>query len=74
VKASTGKVLAFLAILTLALFPFCKAHAEESGILEQTFESQKSYADPFNELDVDVVFSKDGETWRVPTFWRGGSK
>lgn len=68
------KVLAFLAILTLAAFPFCKAHGEESGIFEQTFESQKSYADPFNEVDVDVVFSKDGDAWRVPTFWRGGSK
>ena len=48
--------------------------AGESGVFEQTFESQKSYADPFNDLDVDVIFSKDGENWRVPTFWRGGSK
>ncbi|MBI4165639.1 MAG: DUF4038 domain-containing protein, partial [Acidobacteria bacterium] len=30
--------------------------------------------DPFNDVDVDVIFSKDGATWRVPTFWRGGSE
>ena len=43
-------------------------------MFEWTFESRKSYADPFNDVDVDVVFSKGGESWRVPTFWRGGSK
>jgi hypothetical protein len=75
----TGKLLAFAAILavaTIVAFLLWKAHhpARESGVFEQTFESQKSYADPFNEVDVDVIFSKDGENWRVPTFWRGGSK
>src|ERR1700751_3717011 len=46
----------------------------QAGVFEQTFTSQKSYADPFNELDVDVIFAKSGETWRVPTFWRGGNQ
>src|SRR6202000_723534 len=44
------------------------------GVFEHTFTSQKSYADPFNEVDVDVIFDKGGETWRVPTFWRGGNQ
>jgi Protein of unknown function (DUF4038)/Domain of unknown function (DUF5060) len=79
VKTRTGRVLVFLAVLALAAFvafSFFKTHSRgsESGIFEQTFASQKSYADPFNEVDVDVVFTKDGETWRVPAFWRGGSK
>jgi Protein of unknown function (DUF4038)/Domain of unknown function (DUF5060) len=39
---------------------------------EWTIGSRKSYADPFNDVDVDVVFTKDGQSWRVPTFWRGG--
>jgi hypothetical protein len=46
----------------------------EDGVFEQTFTSQKSYADPFNDVDVDVIFLKNGETWRVPTFWRGGNQ
>jgi Protein of unknown function (DUF4038)/Domain of unknown function (DUF5060) len=79
VKGHTGKLLGFVAILavaTMVAVVACNANhpAGESGVFEQTFESQKSYADPFNDLDVDVIFSKDGQNWRVPTFWRGSSK
>jgi len=41
---------------------------------EATFASRKVYSDPFNDIDVDVIFSKDGQSWRVPTFWRGGNE
>src|SRR5688572_24781999 len=45
----------------------------QSRMFEVTFHSQKTYADPFNEVDLDVVFENDeGKTWRVPTFWHGG--
>jgi hypothetical protein len=30
------------------------------------------YADPFNDVDVDVIFTLGEHEWRVPTFWRGG--
>jgi hypothetical protein len=43
-------------------------------IFEATFESRKPYSDPFNDVDVDVVFSRGGQSWRVPAFWRGGGK
>lgn len=43
-------------------------------MFERTFETAKDYADPFNDLDLDVIFKKDGKSWRVPTFWRGGNK
>ena len=46
----------------------------DDWIFERTFESRKIYADPFNDIDVDVIFSKDGRSWRVPAFWRGGNK
>jgi hypothetical protein len=46
----------------------------EGYMFEKTFESSKAYADPFNDVDLDVIFSKDGKSWRVPTFWRGGGK
>jgi hypothetical protein len=37
---------------------------------EWTFESNKSYADPFNDVELDVIFkSASGRTLRVPTFW-----
>jgi hypothetical protein len=43
-------------------------------VFEWTVESTKSYKDPFNDVEVDVVFSRDNRSWRVPTFWRGGQK
>ena len=47
---------------------------QSEWMFEATFESEKAYSDPFNDVDVDVVFTKDGRSWRVPTFWRGGKK
>lgn len=47
---------------------------ERDGIVEWTIESTKPYNDPFNDVDVDVVFSQNGRSWRVPTFWRGGAR
>ena len=39
---------------------------------EWTFESGKQYQDPFNDLELDVVFkSPSGRTLRVATFWAG---
>jgi hypothetical protein len=41
-------------------------------MVEWTIDSRTPYVDPFNDVDVDVVFNKDAVTWRVPAFWRGG--
>jgi hypothetical protein len=39
---------------------------------EWSFTSGKVYRDPFNEVDLDVVFTDpDGEEHRVPAFWSG---
>ena len=43
-------------------------------MVEWTIESRKAYSDPFNDVDVDVIFSKDGESWAIPMFWRGGQR
>src|SRR6185503_12591280 len=40
-------------------------------IVELTAESKATYNNPFMDVDVDVVFTKDGSSWRVPAFWRG---
>lgn len=39
--------------------------------IELTFGSDKVYADPFNDIELDVIFSRGERTWRVPAFWRG---
>ncbi len=53
------------------------AHGADEGVVNQvkewTFTSSKAYADPFNELDVDVlVTTPAGAEQRVPAFWGGG--
>jgi len=43
-----------------------------NAVTEWTFESGKQYSDPFNDIELDVVFkSPSGRTLRVPTFWAG---
>lgn len=41
---------------------------------EATFTSRTPYPDPFNDVEVDVIFSHGDREWRVPTFWRGGRR
>jgi hypothetical protein len=43
-------------------------------MVEWTIESHKRYADPFNDVDVDVIFERSGHNWRVPMFWRGENR
>ncbi len=40
---------------------------------ELTFESSKQYADPFSDIDVDLVLAGNGVKYTVPAFWDGGS-
>src|SRR5579871_1340540 len=41
---------------------------------ELTIESAKLYRDPFNDVDIDIIFESGGQTWRVPAFWAGDSR
>jgi hypothetical protein len=45
-----------------------------SRVFEWTFESGKSYPDPFNDVDLDIIFTNRSGNWRVPAFWRGENK
>ncbi len=71
-----GQLLVFLAftaaIASAQTEPASKPQFKDA-VFERTFASQKTYADPFNDVDVDVIFTKEGQSWRVPTFWRGGN-
>jgi len=42
-------------------------------VFETSFETSKDYANPFMDVQVDVVFEKDGTQWKQPAFWNGGS-
>lgn len=50
------------------------AQAIQSSFFEKSFVSHKVYSDPFNDVEVDVVFVQGADSWRVPAFWRGGSR
>jgi hypothetical protein len=42
--------------------------------LEWSYASGKNYTDPFNDVELDVVFTgPNGERQRVPAFWAGGN-
>ncbi len=44
----------------------------QNQALEWAYSSGKAYADPFNDIDLDVVFTgPQGKEWRVPAFWAG---
>ena len=67
--------LVVLIICTLLAAPALASRNDRvaTNVFEATFSSKRAYADPFNDVDVDVIFSGNGKTWRVPTFWRGGN-
>jgi hypothetical protein len=47
--------------------------AEVNVPVEIELVSDRDRPDPFNEIDVDVVFAApSGEEWRLPAFWDGG--
>jgi hypothetical protein len=45
----------------------------QGEVAEWAYASGKAYADPFNEVEVDVVFRGPGGEWRVPAYWAGGN-
>ena len=51
------------------------ARAAEVGqweVYETSFETQKTYAKPFADVEVNVVFRSGDRQWVVPAFWAGG--
>jgi len=73
-NTTVSRLIVCLAALVQFAAGTTNPSASQMRVFERTFESRKTYADPFNDVDVDVIFTGDGQSWRVPTFWRGGSK
>jgi hypothetical protein len=43
--------------------------------MEWSYNTGQHHADPFNEIELDVVLThENGQSWRVPGFWAGGSE
>jgi len=66
-----------LSVVLLACFVGCATVQQECSrneVVEFSQTSASAYSDPFNEIEVDVVFSKAAQTWRVPAFWAGGQQ
>lgn len=48
-------------------------YCEQHRTTEWSYSSGKAYKDPFNEVELDIVFQHDsGTQYRVPAFWGGG--
>ena len=46
-------------------------HSTVNTMTEFAFRSSARYADPYNDVDLDVTFSAKGKVLRVPAFWAG---
>lgn len=48
--------------------------AQQNCMMEWSYSTGTKYSDPFNEVELDVLFTNPiGETLRAPAFWAGGS-
>lgn len=61
-------------VLILRAVPAQAAENSPLAVVELSFGAQETYADPYNQLEVDVTFQNGaGASWRVPAFWAGGN-
>jgi hypothetical protein len=66
-----------LTLGSLALCGFMAASAvaaEQWAVFEASFTSARKYANPFLDVQVDVVFRNGDQQWLVPAFWAGGDR
>jgi hypothetical protein len=64
-------------ILLNAIFSLIATSAmgvQQWAVFETSFTSAQKYANPFTDVQVDVVFRNGDQQWLVPAFWAGGDK
>jgi len=74
--------LKYLFILQIIFFTQCKLSItsdkmivhEQWTVFETSFETTKQYANPFIDVEVNVVFESQRKQWIVPAFWSGDNK
>jgi hypothetical protein len=47
---------------------------EQWAVFETSFTSARKYDNPFQDVQVDVLFRSGDQQWLVPAFWTGGDK
>src|SRR5665213_2493334 len=68
------KIIALLFCFGVAIAASAAPVTEANVITEMTFTASHSYADPFNEVMLNVVFvDPQGHELTVPAFWDGGN-
>ncbi len=70
-KAIKQSLVIFLFACSLTIYGQAEQRAQQWKVFETSFESSKSYSNPFMDVQVDVVFEKDGRSWKIPAFWDG---
>jgi len=50
------------------------AGVQKWNLFETSYTTSKTYSNAFMDVEVNVVFSRDGRQWVVPAFWAGGKK
>ena len=69
-------LMTIVAISTLCAFAWATRAAEigQWDLFETSYETQETYAKPFVDVEVNVVFRTGDKQWTVPAFWDGGNK
>ena len=71
--ATAGAVLSVLVCLAPPLRGDDVPDTEANRVAEILFTAEKKHDDPFNTIDLDVIFTApDGKSVRVPAFWAEG--
>jgi hypothetical protein len=71
-KTLPCRILAAAALFVISLPPALAA--EQWVVFETSFTSARKYANPFVDVQVDVVFRSGAQQWLVPAFWAGGDQ
>ena len=62
-----------LLAFSISVFSQSNQNTQQWKVFETSFESSKSYSNPFMDVQVDVVLEKEDREWKIPAFWDGES-
>ena len=63
-----------IVLCALAQAPVRAADVGQWEVFETSYESEIRYANPFTDVEVNVVFQCGDQEWVVPAFWVGGNR
>ncbi len=66
-------LLLFFLALSISAYSQSEKDAQHWKVFETSFESSLNYSNPFMDVQVDVLFEKEGKEWKIPAFWDGGN-